>query len=148
MPIVHIYAVNSTAPKDKALYPCPVYKKPRRTDLTYISSLWLKTAQAPSKWVLRGVALLCDIKWSNQAFLFLYVSSSSSRFHDFILLLITFPLIADCEIFQIPHGNISLWTHSKNKIEFRTKTNAFYCTSAKLFFKLNVQFYIRVRKFL
>ena len=62
MPIIHIYAVNSTAPKDPALYTCPCYKKPRRTDLTFISSLWLKTNMHPSRWVLRGVALLCDIK--------------------------------------------------------------------------------------
>jgi len=62
MPIVHIYAINSTAEKDKALYECPTYKKPQRTDLTYISSLWLKSSQPPSRWVLRGVALLCDIK--------------------------------------------------------------------------------------
>ena len=27
MPIIHIYAVNSTAPKDSALYTCPCYKK-------------------------------------------------------------------------------------------------------------------------
>jgi dynein heavy chain len=62
MPILHIYAINSTAPKDPALYTCPCYKKPRRTDLTFISPLWLKTNQHTSRWVLRGVALLCDIK--------------------------------------------------------------------------------------
>jgi len=62
MPVIHIYAINSTAPKDPALYDCPTYKKPQRTDLTFISSLYLKSKQHPSKWVLRGVALLCDIK--------------------------------------------------------------------------------------
>ncbi|XP_022239106.1 dynein heavy chain 8, axonemal-like [Limulus polyphemus] len=62
LPVVHIYAITSTAPKDQCLYQCPVYKKPKRTDLTYINSLWLKTSQNPDHWTLRGVALLCDIK--------------------------------------------------------------------------------------
>jgi len=62
LPVVHIYAINSTAPKDPKLYQCPVYKKPQRTDLTYITSLLLRTNQHPDHWILRGVALLCDIK--------------------------------------------------------------------------------------
>jgi len=44
------------------VYECPVYKKPRRTDLTYIAPLALKTATDPDHWIMRGVALLCDIK--------------------------------------------------------------------------------------
>jgi len=62
VPVIHIYAINSVAPKDPALYGCPVYKKPRRTDLTFITTLYLRTNKKPSHWVLRGVALLCDIK--------------------------------------------------------------------------------------
>ncbi|XP_078503479.1 dynein axonemal heavy chain 8 isoform X2 [Lissotriton helveticus] len=62
LPVVHIFAINSTSPKDPKLYTCPVYKKPRRTDLTYITPLWLRTVQTPDHWILRGVALLCDIK--------------------------------------------------------------------------------------
>ncbi|XP_077975281.1 dynein axonemal heavy chain 8-like [Styela clava] len=62
LPVVHMFAVNSTAPKDPALYPCPVYKKPCRTDLTYITAVYLKTQQKPTHWIMRGVALLCDIK--------------------------------------------------------------------------------------
>ena len=62
LPVVHVYAVNSVVSKDPKLYECPVYKKPRRTDLTYIFCLQLKTAQTPGHWTLRGVALLCDIK--------------------------------------------------------------------------------------
>ncbi|KAK3588114.1 hypothetical protein CHS0354_012171 [Potamilus streckersoni] len=60
--VVHMYAINSTAPKDPRLYQCPVYKKPNRTDLTYISFIVLKTTQSPDHWILRGVAALCDIK--------------------------------------------------------------------------------------
>ncbi|GFT07341.1 dynein heavy chain 8, axonemal, partial [Trichonephila clavipes] len=62
LPVVYIYAINSTDPKDPALYQCPVYKKSRRTDLTYITPLWLETIVNPNHWILRGVALLCDIK--------------------------------------------------------------------------------------
>jgi dynein heavy chain len=62
LPVVHVYAVNTTSAKDPRLYECPVYKKPRRTDLTYIFCLNLKTLQHPDHWILRGVALLCDTK--------------------------------------------------------------------------------------
>ena len=62
MPVIHIYAINTTAGRDARMYQCPIYKKPRRTDLTYITSVDLKTNQNPDHWILRGVALLCDIK--------------------------------------------------------------------------------------
>nr|XP_006825999.1 PREDICTED: dynein heavy chain 5, axonemal [Saccoglossus kowalevskii] len=62
LPVVHVYAINNVGPKDPKLYECPVYKKPVRTDLTYIFPLYLRTVQHPDHWVLRGVALLCDTK--------------------------------------------------------------------------------------
>ncbi|KAF6020163.1 DNAH5 [Bugula neritina] len=62
MPVVHIYAINSTGSHNDKMYSCPIYKKPRRTDLTYIAPVDLKTSQNPDHWTLRGVALLCDIK--------------------------------------------------------------------------------------
>lgn len=62
IPVIHIYAVNTKDAVDPKLYVCPVYKKPRRTDLTYITALVLKTVQPPDHWIRRGVALLCDIK--------------------------------------------------------------------------------------
>lgn len=63
LPVIHMFAINSTAPKDPKFYICPVYKKPRRTDLTYITGVVIRTVQSPDHWILRGVALLCDIKW-------------------------------------------------------------------------------------
>uniref|UniRef100_A0A8W4F932 Dynein axonemal heavy chain 5 n=1 Tax=Sus scrofa TaxID=9823 RepID=A0A8W4F932_PIG len=60
MPVIRIYAENNS--KDSRLYSCPIYKKPVRTDLNYIAAVDLRTAQAPEHWVLRGVALLCDVK--------------------------------------------------------------------------------------
>uniref|UniRef100_A0A8D0Y4U9 AAA+ ATPase domain-containing protein n=1 Tax=Sus scrofa TaxID=9823 RepID=A0A8D0Y4U9_PIG len=62
LPVLHIFAINSTAPKDPKLYVCPIYKKPRRTDLTFITVVYLRTVLPPDHWILRGVALLCDIK--------------------------------------------------------------------------------------
>ncbi|CAL8073408.1 unnamed protein product [Calicophoron daubneyi] len=70
MPVVHIQAMDIS--KDKAIpkemltnvYICPVYKKPRRTDLTFIASLYLRCPPAKQSdvWVLRGTALLCDVR--------------------------------------------------------------------------------------
>lgn len=63
MPVVYLYAVNTTSGKDPTLYECPIYRKPLRTDSTYIGSIDLETIDyLPSHWTLRGVALLCDIK--------------------------------------------------------------------------------------
>ena len=39
-------------------YSCPVYKAPKRTGLNFITSVDLRTEDPPSRWVLRGVALL------------------------------------------------------------------------------------------
>ena len=61
LPVVHMYAIQNQA-RDPRLYQCPVYKKPRRTDQTYITFLVMRTVQPPEHWILRGVAVLCDIK--------------------------------------------------------------------------------------
>ncbi|XP_030612273.1 dynein heavy chain 5, axonemal [Archocentrus centrarchus] len=72
LPVVHVYAVSSANAVDSkrapggggavGLYSCPVYKKPRRTDLNFIFFLQLRSAQPPEHWTLRGAALLCDCK--------------------------------------------------------------------------------------
>ena len=62
IPVVHVFATNQEKSKAGNLYECPVYKKPRRTDLTYIFPLMLKTNKNPDHWILRGVGLLCDTK--------------------------------------------------------------------------------------
>lgn len=62
MPVIYIYAINTTAGKDPKLYECPMYRKPVRTDQKYIGSIDFETDFNPKHWVLRGVALLCDIK--------------------------------------------------------------------------------------
>jgi dynein heavy chain len=69
LPILHLFAINTTSGRDTRLYECPIYKKPRRTDLEYICMVDLKTGVDkagnpihPNHWVLRGTALLCDTK--------------------------------------------------------------------------------------
>ena len=62
LPVVYLYAMNSTCGKNPALYECPIYRKPHRTDASYIGSIDLETDLPTSHWTLRGVALLCDIK--------------------------------------------------------------------------------------
>lgn len=62
MPVIYIYAINTTAGKDPKLYECPIYRKPQRTDLKYVGSIDFETDFNPKHWTLRGVALLCDIK--------------------------------------------------------------------------------------
>ncbi|XP_047354238.1 dynein axonemal heavy chain 5 isoform X2 [Vespa velutina] len=62
MPVIYIYAINTTAGKDPKLYECPIYRKPQRTDQKYVGSIDFQTDHNPRHWTLRGVALLCDIK--------------------------------------------------------------------------------------
>nr|XP_022920640.1 dynein heavy chain 5, axonemal [Onthophagus taurus] len=62
MPVIYIFAINTTAGKDPKLYECPIYRKPQRTDLKYVGSIDFETDHNPRHWTLRGVALLCDIK--------------------------------------------------------------------------------------
>ncbi|XP_042070877.1 dynein axonemal heavy chain 5-like [Haplochromis burtoni] len=56
LPVVHVFAVSSanrptvSVPLGRgavSLYSCPVYKKPRRTDLNFIFSLQLRSLQPP-----------------------------------------------------------------------------------------------------
>lgn len=62
LPIIHIYATDSLEKKKTQVYECPVYKRWCRTDLTFVTSLSLKTICNPDIWILRGVAILFDIK--------------------------------------------------------------------------------------
>uniref|UniRef100_A0A3Q2QYM0 Dynein axonemal heavy chain 8 n=1 Tax=Fundulus heteroclitus TaxID=8078 RepID=A0A3Q2QYM0_FUNHE len=61
MPVIRMFAIKSTAPVDPKLYVCPIYKKSRRTDQNYITAVTLPTIMSPDHWIMRGVALLCDI---------------------------------------------------------------------------------------
>ncbi|VEL15137.1 unnamed protein product [Protopolystoma xenopodis] len=58
-------AASHSSPFDVAgqrSYLAPVYKKPRRTALNYVTSLRLNCSKTADHWIMRGVALLCDIR--------------------------------------------------------------------------------------
>merc|ERR1711937_953193 len=61
LPVLWMYAINSTGGRDTRQYSCPIYRKPRRTDQEYICMVDLRSSVNPDHWTLRGVALLCDI---------------------------------------------------------------------------------------
>ena len=48
--------------KDARMFECAIYRKPARTELNYIGSIDFESDIGPRHWVMRGVALLCDIK--------------------------------------------------------------------------------------
>jgi len=71
LPVILMDAVNSSGAESPEgvpaasvtrSYECPIYKKPKRTLLTYIASVRLKTREPVDHWAMRGVALLCDTK--------------------------------------------------------------------------------------
>merc|ERR1719239_1256355 len=62
MPVIYIYAINTTAGRDSKLYESPIYRKPGRTEINYIGSIDFESDISPKHWAMRGVALLCDIK--------------------------------------------------------------------------------------
>lgn len=92
MPVIHIFALHDAPEKSLKLYQvrirliyfnlvvlmkyiilgtiiqiflfpqCPVYKKPQRTYVLFVTPLWLQTLKNIDYWILRGVALLCDNK--------------------------------------------------------------------------------------
>jgi dynein heavy chain len=62
LPILWMYAINSTSGRDTSKYQCPIYRKPRRTDLEFVCFVDLRSKVNPSRWTLRGCALLCATK--------------------------------------------------------------------------------------
>ena len=64
MPVIHLFALQEGKKTvgGRQPYTCPIYRKPKRTDLTYVTSLELNCSKNPDHWIKRSVALLCDIK--------------------------------------------------------------------------------------
>jgi len=57
LPVLHV--TGNVKKSKEGSYACPCYKVKKRTALNFISKFDLRTEDAPSRWVLRGVALLC-----------------------------------------------------------------------------------------
>ena len=47
--------------KKAGSFDCPVYRVKQRTGLNFVTTFSLRTDEEPSKWTLRGVALLCSV---------------------------------------------------------------------------------------
>lgn len=65
MPVVHLFAIQEKkkpAAETRPSYNCPIYRKPKRTGLMYVTSLDLNCTRNPDHWIKRSVALLCDTK--------------------------------------------------------------------------------------
>ena len=64
LPVLHVSATISSKAKkfydSGKFYDCPVYMKPRRTDLAFVFTVKMPSNVPPEHWVLRGVALLCS----------------------------------------------------------------------------------------
>ncbi len=52
--------VQAKDKKKGGIFEAPVYRVKKRTGLNYVTSFPLRTDEPPSKWILRGVALLCS----------------------------------------------------------------------------------------
>ncbi len=65
LPVMYVSAISTEKLGKKAkdnykYYDCPCYTKPRRTNLSYVFRVKLRTDQDPDHWIMRGVALLCS----------------------------------------------------------------------------------------
>ncbi|KAJ3191413.1 hypothetical protein HK101_007802 [Irineochytrium annulatum] len=59
MPVIYIRAIPVDKKETKGVYECPVYRT-RQRGPTFIWTFNLKTKERPQKWILGGVALLCN----------------------------------------------------------------------------------------
>jgi dynein heavy chain len=61
LPILYVTGCLAKDKPKQLNYSCPTYRVKSRTALNYVCSFDVKTEEHPSKWVMRGVALLCSI---------------------------------------------------------------------------------------
>lgn len=61
LPVLWVTGVLAKDKKNDGIYKCPTYRIKKRTGLNFITTFDLRTEDDPSKWVLRGVGLLCSI---------------------------------------------------------------------------------------
>ena len=61
LPVLEVTGVLGKDKVTKGVYEAPTYRVKKRTGLNFISTFPLRTEDPPSKWVMRGVALLCSV---------------------------------------------------------------------------------------
>jgi dynein heavy chain, axonemal len=60
LPVLHVTGVQAREKQKKDIFECPAYRVKKRTGLNFITTFPLRTEDQKSKWVLRGLALLCS----------------------------------------------------------------------------------------
>lgn len=61
-PVIWVSAATKRTDANSMVYKCPVYRNVRRSSSDLVGWIELTSDRKPSYWILRGVALLCDIK--------------------------------------------------------------------------------------
>jgi len=61
LPVLFVTGVQQKDKKMNNTYEAPTYRIKRRTGQHFITTFGLRTEDIPSKWIMRGVALLCSI---------------------------------------------------------------------------------------
>ncbi|PNH08753.1 Dynein gamma chain, flagellar outer arm [Tetrabaena socialis] len=61
LPVMHVTGVLAKDKKRSGYYEAPTYRVKARTGLNFITTFSLRTEDDKSKWILRGVAILCSI---------------------------------------------------------------------------------------
>lgn len=61
LPVLHVTGVLAKDKKKSGLYDAPTYRVKARKGFNFITTLALRTEEDKSKWILRGVGVLCSI---------------------------------------------------------------------------------------
>ena len=61
LPVLYVTGVQGKDRKKNGIYEAPTYRVKKRTGLNFITTFPLRTEDDKSKWIMRGVALLCSI---------------------------------------------------------------------------------------
>jgi dynein heavy chain len=61
LPVLYVTGKQAKDNVTKNTYEAPTYRVKKRTGLNFISTFPLRTEDPPSKWITRGVALLCSV---------------------------------------------------------------------------------------
>ena len=61
LPVLYVTGVLAKDKETQNAFSCPTYKIKKRTGLNFIAQFDLRTEDPVTKWILRGVCLLCSV---------------------------------------------------------------------------------------